>query len=40
LEIEKFVLGSLGFSENEIRDLYRELIKLAKFRTERARSVR
>jgi len=40
LEMEKFVLGSLGFGENEIRDLYRELIKLVQFRTERARNVR
>jgi len=40
LEMEKFVLGSLGFSEDDIRNLYRELIELVKFRTERARSVR
>ncbi len=40
MNMEKFVLGSLGFSEDDIRDLYRELIELVKFRTERARSVR
>jgi len=40
LEMEKFVLGSLGFSEDNIKDLYRELIELVKFRTERAKSVR
>ena len=39
VEMEKFVLGSLGFSEDDIRDLYRELIELVKFRTERARNV-
>ena len=40
IEMEKFVLGSLGFSEDDIRNLYRELIELVKFRTERARSMR
>uniref|UniRef100_A0A7J2T9X9 Uncharacterized protein n=1 Tax=Ignisphaera aggregans TaxID=334771 RepID=A0A7J2T9X9_9CREN len=37
IEMEKYVLGSLGFSESDIRDLYRDLIELVKFRTERAR---
>jgi len=40
MKIEKFILGSLGFSEEDIKSLYRELIKLVKFRTERARSMR
>ena len=39
IEMEKFVLGSLGFSESDIRGLYRELIELVKFRTERARMI-
>ena len=39
IEMEKFVLGALGFSEDEIKSLYKELIELIKFRTERARSV-
>jgi type I restriction-modification system DNA methylase subunit len=37
MEMEKYVLGSLGFSESDIRGLYRELIELVRFRTERAR---
>jgi len=37
MKIEGYVLGSLGFSESDIRGLYRELIELVRFRTERAR---
>ncbi|RLG75942.1 MAG: hypothetical protein DRO12_04935 [Thermoprotei archaeon] len=39
MDMEKFVLGSLGFSEDKIRKLYSELIELVRFRTERARSI-
>ena len=37
--MEKYVLGSLGFNENDIKKLYDALIELVKFRTERARSI-
>jgi len=39
MEMEKYVSGSLGFSESDIRNLYRGLIELVRFRTERARSM-
>lgn len=40
LEMEKFVLGPLGFSDEDIRELYRELVELVKLRTERAKSIK
>lgn len=39
MNVEKYVLGSLGFGENSIKKLYNALIELVKFRTERARSI-
>ena len=39
MKMEEFVLGSLGFSDKDIEELYRELIKLMKSRTERARTI-
>jgi|GEM_PF-1190878 len=39
MKMEKFVLGALGFSESDIKELYSELLELVRFRTERARSI-
>jgi len=39
MNVEKYVLGSLGFSKNDIKKLYNSLIELVKFRTERARNI-
>ena len=38
LEMEKYVLGPLGFTEKDIKNLYEELIRLVKLRTERAKN--
>ncbi|MHA1829280.1 MAG: HsdM family class I SAM-dependent methyltransferase [Candidatus Heimdallarchaeaceae archaeon] len=38
LSMEKFVLGSIGFTDRDIVDLYDNLICLVNFRTERAKS--
>ena len=37
--MELYVLGPLGFNENKIRNLYKELINLVEIRTERARKI-
>lgn len=39
LKMELYVLGPLGFNENKIRNLYKELINLVEIRTERARKI-
>ncbi len=39
LKMEEYVLGSLGFSNKDINELYKELIELVKLRMERSRSV-
>jgi len=37
VQMERFVLGPLGFSEDDIKSLYRELIELVRLRTGRAK---
>ena len=39
MAVEKYVLGPLGFSEGAVRRLYDELIRLVRFRTERAKNI-
>ena len=40
LKMEKYVLGSIGMSRNNILNFYEELIKLVNLRTERAKSLK
>lgn len=38
IELERLMLELLGLTTGDVKDLYKELIKLARIRTERARN--